>query len=401
MSNDLESIRLAIRVGNVEVARNELAQLVKADPDNADAWRLLAEALDDEDQVVRCLEQAQAAEARLADRTARPKALYDDHGVTGGKPVPQRRVGSGKQARAKRRARLMRVIVMGLGLMFATTLCLLLGLIGTGLQTAQAAVTLAAPIVIPSMTPTGLLPTLPPAWTQTTAGVPATPGGVWTAPPTETATPLVLPTLDPAQAAITPEPTLVVPTRALPTSGPTNTPTATLGAVAAGQPTALATVAAPTIVAWASPTPLGPTSLERTLPGLYDVIAGNPIEVQAVRVLSLAFRSRTLLGVQLMLEPNGAEWIFAQQDPGLQAEFTERLLADVSRGLGDSDTIVFISTEFQADALLPLFQRDRWFASRRDPAGGYIISHDLVRADLIAGLPTVQVWPGTTEDAWR
>jgi hypothetical protein len=102
-----------------------------------------------------------------------------------------------------------------------------------------------------------------------------------------------------------------------------------------------------------------------------------------------------------MLEPNGAEWIFAQQDPGLQAEFTERLLADVSRGLGDSDTIVFISTEFQADALLPLFQRDRWFASRRDPAGGYIISHDLVRADLIAGLPTVQVWPGTTEDAWR
>lgn len=401
MSNELESIRLAIRVGNVDEARNELAQLVKADPDNADAWRLLAETLDDEDQVVRCLEQAQAAEARLADRAARPKALYDDHGVTGDKPAPRRRAGSGKQARARRQARLMRIMVMGLGLMFATAVCLLLGLIGTGLQTAQAAVTLAAPIVIPSMTPTGLLPTLPPAWTQTAAGVTATPGGVWTAPPTETATPLVLPTLDPTQAAITPEPTVVEPTRALPTSGPTNTATATLSALPAGQPTALATVAAPTVAAWASPTPLGPTSLELTLPGIYDVIAGNPIEVQAVRVVRLSFRSRTLLGVQLMLEPNDAEWIFAQQDPGLQAEFTERLLADVSRGLGGGDAIAFVSTEFHADTLLALFQSDRWFASRRDPSGGHIISHDLVRADLIAGLPTVQVWPGTTEGAWR
>ncbi len=401
MANELESIRLAIRVGNIDGARNELAVLVKADPDNADAWRLLAETLDDEDQVARCLEQAQAAEARLGEHAARPKPLYDDRAVTGTAPLPARRPTSRRRAAARRQARALRILVGSLGVLFATTLCVFLGLIGTGLQTAQAAITLAAPILIPSLTPTSLLPTLPPAWTPVPDGAQPTPLAAWTAPPTETATPPVLPTQDPAETVASPQPTEVVPTRALPTAGPTNTPTATLGAPVAGQPTPLATVPAPTAIPWASPTPLGPTSLEMTLPGTYDVIAGNPITVQAVRVTRLTFRTRTLLGVQFLLEPNAGERIFAAQDPGLQTEFTERLLADVSRGLGGVDTIVFISTEFHADALLPLFQRDRWFATRRDPTGGYVVSHDLVRADLIGGVPTIQVWPGAAEDAWR
>jgi hypothetical protein len=401
MANELESIRLAIRVGNIDSARNELAQLVKADPDNAEAWRLLAEALDDEDQVVRCLDQAQAAEARLGERAARPKPLYDDRAVTGTVPLPARRPSSRKRAAAQRQARALRMLVISLGVLLATTACVLLGLIGTGLQTAQAAVTLAAPIVVPSLTPTSLLPTLPPVWTPAPAGDQPTPLPAWTAPPTETATPPVLPTRDPAETAASPQPTELVPTRALPTAGPTNTPTATLGASAAIQPTSLATVAAPTVIPWASPTPLGPTSLEIILPSTYDIIAGNPVAVQAVRVTRLTFRARTLLGVQLLLEPNAGERIFAAQDSGLQTEFAERLLADVARGLGGVDTIVFISTEFHADVLLSLFQRDLWFATRRDPTGGYFVSHDLVRADLIAGVPTIQVWPGATEDAWR
>lgn len=73
----LEQARIEIQQGNRAKAREILASLVKAEPENSNAWLLLAEVLDNPQQASYCRERAQAILKNRAQQNLNPS----DHTV--------------------------------------------------------------------------------------------------------------------------------------------------------------------------------------------------------------------------------------------------------------------------------------------------------------------------------
>lgn len=77
----IEQARIAIQQGNRAKAREILANLVKAEPQNSNAWLLLAEVLDNPQQAAYCRERAQTILKNQAEQKFAPSSTVSSSNI--------------------------------------------------------------------------------------------------------------------------------------------------------------------------------------------------------------------------------------------------------------------------------------------------------------------------------